>query len=337
MTKVPKGGAARNGSAAGLVEYLEKEKAGHWISQDRELLAGHEVVKAIDENKRDLSRKQDKYYQVVLSPSQKELDHIGRDPKKLTAFVRGAMEEYAANFGKGLTSKDLVWFAKVEHQRSHTHQDRAVQVGEVDKGTPKPGDQTHIHVIVSRTENLAAYQAKKKAGELSVNEQGKERRAFQLSPLTHHQATTQGAVKGGFGRNQFSATVEQQFDRQFEYERPLKESFRYLHAMKYATDQEKEALQKEAALQEAPRKAQEASKLFLGIQLRPLAPLSPAAHIELREQLRQGFMHQDRAALSQALGSAFAQVDKTEQAQKEKQEKEIIQSPKIDRSRGLSL
>lgn len=196
ITKVPRGGAARNGSAAGLVEYLEKEKVGHWISQDQELLAGHEVVKAIDQNKRDLSHKQDKYYQLVFSPSQKELAHIGHDPKKLTEFVRGAMEEYAANFNKGITSKDLVWFAKVEHGRNHTYQDRSVQLGDVEKGTAKSGDQTHIHVIVSRTENLAEYQAKKKAGELSINEQGKERRAFRLSPLTNHQDTTHGHIKG---------------------------------------------------------------------------------------------------------------------------------------------
>jgi hypothetical protein len=247
------------------------------------------------------------------------------------------MEAYAANFGKGLTSKDLVWFAKVEHERSHTYQDRSVQVGDVEKGTPKRGDQTHIHVIVSRTENLAAYQAKKKAGELSINEQGKTRRAFQLSPLTHHQATTQGAVKGGFGRNQFSAAVEGQFDRQFGYDRPLKESFRYLHAMKYATDQEKEALQQEVVLQQAPRKAQEATKSFLGIALRPLAKVCPAAHIELREQLRQAFKHQDQATLNEALVSAFAQIDKTEQVQQEKQEKEVIKQQKIKRSPGLSL
>jgi hypothetical protein len=337
MTKIPKGGASRAGSCSGLVDYLEKEKAGHWISQDRELLAGHEVVAAIDGNKRDLSKTDDKYYQLVISPSQKEVAHLGNDPQKLTAFVRGAMEEYADNFRKGLAGKDLVWFAKVEHTRSHTHQERAVQLGEIDKGTPKEGHQTHIHVIVSRMENLAIYQAKKESGALALTAQGKPRRAYKLSPLSHHQDTAKGPVKGGFGRNRFSEAVESQFDKQFDYQRPLTESFRYLHAMKYGTDQAKEALQQETALQKAPKKAQELSKSFLGLELRPLAKSSPAAHIELKEQLSRAFKHQDRAALSEALGAALAQVDKTEQAQQEKQEKETIKQHKIKRSPGFSL
>jgi len=72
------------------------------------------------------------------------------------------MEQYAANFGKGIESKDLVWFAKIEHSRSFDHTDRAVQLGEQQKGVVKTGDQTHIHVIVSRTENLREYVEGKK-------------------------------------------------------------------------------------------------------------------------------------------------------------------------------
>lgn len=243
MTKIPKGGASRAGSCSGLVAYLEKEQAGHWISQDQELLAGHEVVAALDANKRDLSAKDDKYYQLVISPSQKELAHLGGDSRPLTAFVRAAMEAYAANFGKGLQSKDLVWFAKVENERHHTHQERAVQLGEIAQGTPKEGPQTHIHILVSRMEDLRAYQAKKESGELALTAQGKPRRAYKLSPLTHHQETEKGAVKGGFGRNAFSAAVESQFDRQFGYERSLTDSFRYRHTMKHGSEQAKTEMQ----------------------------------------------------------------------------------------------
>ena len=161
MTKVGGGGP---GSCGGLVEYLEKEQLGQWFSQNREQLAGHEVVTEMDPNKRNLGREDAKYYQVILAPSQAELAHIGSDPQKLQAFTRATMEQYAANFGKGIESKDLVWFAKIEHSRSFDHTNRAVQLGEQQKGVAKSGDQTHIHVIVSRTENLGEYAAGKQNG-----------------------------------------------------------------------------------------------------------------------------------------------------------------------------
>jgi hypothetical protein len=44
------------------------------------------------------------------------------------------MEQYAANFGKGIAGRDLVYFAKVKHARTTGPQDRAVQVGDVEKG-----------------------------------------------------------------------------------------------------------------------------------------------------------------------------------------------------------
>jgi hypothetical protein len=324
MTKIPKGGASRAGSCGGLVEYLEKEKAGHWISQDRELLAGHEVIAGIDSNKRDLSKNDDKYYQVVISPSQKELAHIGHDPQQLTAFVRAAMEQYAANFGKGLMSKDLVWFAKIEHERSHTHRDRPVQLGEIAKGTAKEGPQTHIHVIVSRMENLVAYQEKKETGELALTAQGKSRRAYKLSPLTHHQETEKGAVKGGFGRNNFSAAVENQFDRQFGYERPLMESFRYLHAMKHGNDQVKAEFQQ--LVQAAPDLKPRISVLSESKDL-PYQPIqknkkiAPGADNELGGILEKVVRLKETSELQKTLEKALTGLE--EKKQEQAQEKTI--------------
>ena len=121
MTKVGGGGP---GSCGGLVEYLEKEQLGQWFSHNREQLASHQVVAEMDPNKRNLGREDAKYYQVILAPSQAELAHIGSDSQKLQAFTRATMEQYAANFGKGIESKDLVWFAKIEHSRSFDHTDR---------------------------------------------------------------------------------------------------------------------------------------------------------------------------------------------------------------------
>jgi hypothetical protein len=315
MTKIPKGGASRAGSCGGLVAYLEKEQAGQWISQAQDNLTAPEVIAAIDANKRDLSKSDDKYYQVVISPSGKEMAHIGHDPEKLTAFVRAAMEQYAANFGKGLGSVDLVWFAKVEHSRSHTHQERAVQLGEIAKGTPKEGDQTHVHVLVSRLENLQGYKAKQQAGELPLTAQGKPRRAYKLSPLTHHQETGQGAVLGGFGRNRLSSAVERQFDQQFGYQRPLTESFRYLHTMKHGSEQAKEEITREVAfLRPAFQVHRSDISHEKPEEYKPIVKPAKAPQVDSNEAVGDllGKMYQQKDALdlNKAIAAALAERDK---------------------------
>ncbi|RPD43583.1 hypothetical protein DNI29_23485 [Hymenobacter sediminis] len=239
VAKIPSSGTGlsqRTGSCAGLVAYLEKEVQGQWFSLDREDVPAAEVTQALDRNKRNLNRDADKYYQVILAPSQAELRHIDSDPEKLRAYTRAAMEEYAANFGKGIEGKDLVYFAKVEHERTTGPRDRAVQVGDVPRGQPKEGEQTHIHVLVSRTENLSRYTERKQTGELD------RKNPYHLSPLTNHKNTERGVVTGGFERKQYSERVEQAFDQVFSYERPLAETFRYAHTMQHGTLEECAAL-----------------------------------------------------------------------------------------------
>ena len=264
VAKIPasgKGLSQRAGSCGGLVEYLEKEVQGQWFSLDREDVPAAEVVATLDQNKRNLNRDADKYYQVVLAPSQAELRHIDSDPEQLRAYTRAAMEQYAANFGKGIEGRDLVYFAKVEHERTSNHQDRTVQLGDVAKGQAKPGDQTHIHVIVSRTENLARYAERKKSGEVA------RKNPYHLSPLTNHKNTARGVVMGGFERRQYSERVEQAFDQAFSYERPLVETFHYAHTMQHgspedcaalrvqAIQEQRQAEQKQQRQTEQPRQA----------------------------------------------------------------------------------
>ena len=251
VAKIPssgKGLSQRSGSCGGLVEYLEKEVQGQWFGLDREDVPAAEVVATLDQNKRNLNRDADKYFQVVLAPSQAELRHIDSDPEQLRAYTREAMEQYAANFGKGIEGKDLVYFAKVEHERTTGPADRAVQLGDVARGQAKPGDQTHIHVLVSRTENLARYSERKKSGELG------RKNPYHLSPLTNHKDTQRGVVTGGFERKQYSERVEQAFDQAFRYERPLTETFNYAHTMQHGTPEQCAALRVQA-IQEQQRQA----------------------------------------------------------------------------------
>lgn len=258
VAKIPSGGPGlgqRSGSSSGLVAYLEKEVQGQWFSLDREDVPAAEVVATLDGNKRNLNRNADKYYQVVLAPSQAELRHIDSDPEKLRAYTRAAMEQYAANFGKGIEGRDLVYFAKVEHERTTNHQDRAVQLGDVAQGQAKPGPQTHIHVIVGRTENLARYAERKKSGEVE------RKNPYHLSPLTNHKDTQRGVVTGGFERKQYSERVEQAFDQAFAYERPLVETFRYAHTMQHGTPEDCAALRVQA-IQEQRQMEQQVVKQY---------------------------------------------------------------------------
>jgi hypothetical protein len=272
VAKIPSSGSGlsqRSGSCAGLVAYLEKEAQGQWFSLDREEVPVAEVVATLDHNKRNLNRDADKYYQVILAPSQAELRHIGGDPEKLRAYTRAAMEQYAVNFGKGIEGRDLVYFAKVEHERTTGPQDRAVQVGDVARGQAKEGPQTHVHIIVSRTENLARYTERKKSGELD------RKNPYHLSPLTNHKHTQRGVVQGGFERRQFSERVEQTFDQIFAYERPLTETFRYAHTMQHGTPQECAALRVQA-IQEEQRQVEKQATVQQQLAEQRQSVLAPA-------------------------------------------------------------
>jgi hypothetical protein len=329
MTKIPPGGSGisnRTGSCSGLVGYLEKEQAGLWFSHDCDRLAGHEVIAETDRNKRNLGRDDDKYYQLIFAPSQAELAHIGSDPERLQAFTRAAMEAYAANFGKGIGSADLVWFAKIEHSRTYDYTDRAVQLGEVEKGTAKAGDQTHVHVIVSRTENLQTYAIGKKNG------YHQRKNPFHLSPLTNHKATAKGPVTGGFERNAFALASERAFDLVTDYERRLVESFAYKHALKYGDELTKTAMREAAAReqeQEGPKDDAAGTNLF-GMTFSPIRKSKQpegAKKDDLSFVLEAAYQQKDNGDLANAL--ARAEQERRRQAQQRYNE-ELQREPTPD-------
>jgi hypothetical protein len=299
------------------VAYLEKEVQGQWFSLDREDVPTAEVVATLDKNKRNLNRAADKYYQVVLAPSQAELRHIDSDPEKLRAYTRAAMEQYAANFGKGIEGRDLVYFAKVEHERTTNYQDRAVQLGNVAEGQTKPGLQTHIHIIVSRTENLVRYAERKKLREME------RKNPYHLSPLTNHKNTERGVVTGGFERKQYSELVEQAFDQAFAYERPLVETFRYAYLMQHGTPEECATLRVQA-IQEQQLRAEQQQRQAEQEQQRQ-AELKQQRQAELEQH--QAELEQKRQAEQKAtLQLALASQPSLEQSQLPQQQAE----PELD-------
>ena len=225
---VTKSEAGNNtGSCGDLVDYLEKEnrfqkESAHekWFNQDRDDIGPKEVMTRIDANIAKLKKTEAKFFLVNISPSEKELAHIGQDPQKLKAYSRQVMEEYAKNFQKGLEGKDLLYYGKVEYNRYYKFSDDEVQEGKAIKGDSKPGSHMHVQIIVSRKD-----QSNSKL----------------LSPLNNSSGRNEKHSKkfGQFNGVNFKQNCEVAFDSQFEYKRELQEGFRYQNTMQNGSISEK--------------------------------------------------------------------------------------------------
>jgi hypothetical protein len=195
------------GSSARLGNYLEKEldllktPDGKVFFNSEGSFTKDEMVKSIDMNVKGLTADDDKFYSLVLSPSQAELEHIKNSPQKLREFTADCMENYAQNFTlkakdgslKQLSEKDLVWFANIEYNRTFKGNSDEVKSGEKKQGERKDGLQTHIHITVS---------ARDKSMKVTLNPRTKDKRRFSIIAWSE--------------RNQ------QTFDSKFGYDSPKK-------------------------------------------------------------------------------------------------------------------
>ena len=157
------------GSCKGLITYLghearEQQHDTQFFGAEQQSVSAEEVRTTIDKNTKGLRKQQEKFYSLVLSPSEEELKHLNNDPDKLRHYTRQVMDNYARNFkgkegevplGRPLASSDLVWYATI-------HQERKEKDGE-QKGTSKAGLHQHVHIIVS---------SKDRSGELRLNPRG---------------------------------------------------------------------------------------------------------------------------------------------------------------------
>ena len=154
------------GSCKALVTYLghearEQRQDTRFFNQERTDVSAEEVQKVVDGNSKGLRKQQEKFYSLVLSPSEEELKHLRNDPGKLRQYTHQVMENYARNFtfqrdgssrAKQSSAPKLVWYATI-------HQERKEKEG-TQKGTSKSGLHQHVHILVS---------AKDKTGELRLN------------------------------------------------------------------------------------------------------------------------------------------------------------------------
>lgn len=220
------GKGSNKGSCRALVEYLSKENKGkdliaheHFFSQLTDCHNRLEVMTTIDSNVRKLSRSDSKFFMLTLNFSEKELQHIKNDSSRIRQYTRSVMDLYAKNFGKGLTSADLVWYGKIEYTRSYKGFEPEVLNGSRKIGEQKPGLNTHVHLIISRKDR---------------------QQRFKLSPMTNHRSSSKGIIKSGFNRTAFKIEAEQIFDHAFKYQRAPSDHFVVANTLKNGTSAQRQ-------------------------------------------------------------------------------------------------
>lgn len=176
-----------------------------------------QVIKDIDTNIGQLMKTDAKFYAIHVSPSEQELRAMGSTEQEqaeaMKRYIREVViPEYAKNFNRGLSAEDIKFYGKIHFSRDRSDNELNM----------------HCHLIVSRKD-----QSNKK----------------KLSPLTNHKNTTKRTVKGGFDRKNLFQQAEQGFDRLFNYDRQLTESFEYYNTMKNGSISDQLNMQEQAIRQ----------------------------------------------------------------------------------------
>lgn len=211
------------GSCIPLVNYLSKEDKAKMLERElyfnhqRDRVSSKEVITTIDNNSPLVAKKETRFYSLVIAPRPDEMEHLKNDKAKLKAYVRDVMDIYAQNFNrkngdnKNLTGNDIVYFAKLEEYRYYKGTDTEVIEGKAKQGDPMPGDNTHIHVIVSRMDKS---------------------KTIKLSPLANN--------KKLFSREDFKLKSCEHFDKYYRYTGSGKELEKHI-VMRDGTIEERKA------------------------------------------------------------------------------------------------
>lgn len=216
------GASNTKGSCSDLAHYIDHEDQERlaagleplpYTTPDGDEVTTEEVIAAIDANTKGLSLSADKFFHLVVSPSQDEIRAMGSTDEEVyesgLKLIKAISDAYAENFHRAglLDSASLELYWKPHFTRGND--------GEL---------QFHIHGVVSRkTKRLEGLGGKQ----------------LKVSPLTNHKDTVDGAVKGGFDRKTFFRKCEKLFDKLFHYDRKVAETFDFNNAMKHGTLEEK--------------------------------------------------------------------------------------------------
>lgn len=253
------------GSSGQLVNYLEKEnrllyeqnprlEPEYWFNHQSQEIQPYQVRYDIDHNIDRLSNDEAKFFLVNISPSENELlflkEEFGEEGAKqqLKQYANQVMDEYARNFKKDKVqgNKDILYYGKLENHRYYTHKDEEVKKGLAKRGEQKPGEQMHVQIIVSRKDITDS---------------------IRLSSLNNSRGknVAHSLKVGQFDRVAFKQAAERTFDQAFDYDRELKETFKYANTLKHGSYEQKLEL-KEMEKQEQEQIRQQ--KLELEKELR---------------------------------------------------------------------
>jgi len=227
--------ADNKGSSGALIYYLDKETRLDWntapelwFNGGQQTIFSHEAQLALDHNVAKLGRADAKFFLINISPSQKEIAWLKEQfgdkgaEEQLKVYAVKVMDEYARNFKRpGIESnQDLLWFGKLEHYRYYSHKDAEVKSGLMKRGDRKTGEQMHVQIIVSRKDIT---------------------NSIKLSPMNNSRGknTEHSKKVGQFDRSAFKQMGETLFDRQFDFDRGLTETFKYANAQKKGTLEER--------------------------------------------------------------------------------------------------
>lgn len=215
------------GSSGQLVHYLDKENrmfldqpVGTWFNGTSNDIAFYMVRASLDSNVAKLGRDDAKFFLINISPSQKEIAHMQKVRKvdleeAFKQYATKVMDGYAENFNRPniKSNEDLMWFGKLEHHRYYSYKDKEVKSGEVKAGAVKPGDQMHIQIIVSRKDIT---------------------NSIKLSPMNTSRGRNAEHSKklGQFDRSAFKQSGEKLFDKEFDFERKLSDTFHHANILK---------------------------------------------------------------------------------------------------------
>lgn len=170
------------GSCIGLVKYLIKEDEERGIDKefffnhDSDQVSSAQVINTIDNLRSGVGKKEVKFYSLIISPKEQELAIINNSVPELRKYTRKVMEEYAANFNglnkaKKVQAKDLAYFAKIEFNRYYKGTDKEVKQKRAKVNDKKPGNNMHVHLIVSR---------KDKTNKIKLSPQANNKKLFHI-------------------------------------------------------------------------------------------------------------------------------------------------------------
>ncbi len=243
-TTSPKGG--NTGSSISAVIYLEKEEKDkslterEWFFNDKsDIITPNQAINIIDHSTLRLGKDDAKFFSMTYSFSKEELE--GRSDQELKDFVKDhfTKDYVSAVKGRDINPDTIMFVAKLEQDRFYKGTDKEVIEGKHKQGQAKEGDNRHIHVLVAR----------------NTTEHKK------ISPLTNHRSESAGPVKSGFDRVGFKEQTEKSFDKHFNYNRPLEQTFDYLRSEnkeeKLQELQNQEQIKKQQEQQQIQQKEQE--------------------------------------------------------------------------------